>query len=322
MDKRQLKPQLQAFQRGLTGPVAVLMGGRSAEREISLKSGTAVLEALQRLGIPAEAVDTADSGWLRRLADRCTCAFVALHGPGGEDGTVQGALETLEIPYTGSGVLASALAIDKVRCKHLWRGMGLPTPAFFVLSETSEWSLISEQLGDSIVKPSREGSSIGMARASGAGELQRAFEAARRYGEVLAEEWISGEEYTVSVIGRETLPAIRLETDSAFYDYEAKYVSSSTRYHCPCGLSAADERRLSDLALQAYDSLGCSGWGRVDVMRDREGEFFLLEVNTIPGMTDHSLVPMAAKQAGLNFDELVVAILMASINGEVGDGSR
>ncbi len=316
------KSLTEQLQQQLGGPVMVLLGGRSSEREISLQSGAAVLAALQRAGVDARAVDTADSDWMARLQGGCGCAFIALHGMGGEDGTAQGALEMLGIPYTGSGVLASALAIDKLRCKQLWQGIGLPTPAFAQLRADSDWALLNEQLGgNSIVKPSCEGSSIGMARAANATELEAAYRAASAYGEVLAEEWISGEEYTVAILGGEALPAIRLETDSSFYDYEAKYLSNDTRYLLPCGLDESAEARLQDLALQAFDSLGCRGWGRVDVMRDGHGEFFLLEVNTIPGMTDHSLVPMAAKHAGMSFDELVLRILREALAGTGGDGA-
>ena len=295
------------------GKLAVLLGGRSAEREISLKSGAAVVGAFQRLGIAVEAIDVAEANWMQRLSGEFRQVFIALHGPGGEDGTVQGALECLDIKYTGSGVMASALAMDKFRCKLLWLGLGLSTPRFVELTATSDWQGIIDDLGPVIVKPACEGSSIGMARAASAGELSDAWQNAQAYGRVFAEQWISGSEYTVAILNDKALPAIKLETDAAFYDFNAKYISDETRYLCPCGLSAAEEQELSDLALAAFTSLGCAGWGRVDVMRDAAGTFYLLEVNTVPGMTDHSLVPMAAKQAGLNFDELVFAILAGSV---------
>lgn len=299
----------------IQGEVAVLLGGCSAEREVSLKSGQAVLEALQRQGIAVRAFDTAAADWLPALADSgIRYAFIALHGPVGEDGAVQGALDCLGIHYTSSGVMASALAMDKLRCKQLWRGIGLPTPEFAVLTETSDWQGLVARWGEIIVKPACEGSSVGMARASSAAELQAAFTAARTYaGDIIAEQWIAGREYTVAILGRRALPAIRLETDHAFYDYDAKYISNTTRYICPSELPAAQEQALCELALAAFDSLGCRGWGRVDFMQNAAGEFLLLEVNTIPGMTDHSLVPMAARAAGMDFDALVLAILQLCV---------
>ncbi|MBW2940207.1 D-alanine--D-alanine ligase [Zhongshania sp. CAU 1632] len=301
------------------GKLAVLFGGHSAEREISLKSGAAVTAAFQRQGIAVEAIDVADRGWMQRVEADFSHTFIALHGPGGEDGTVQGALECLGVTYTGSGVMASALAMDKFRCKLLWLGMGLSTPKFIELTAASDWAAIIADLGSVIVKPACEGSSIGMSRAASAEELQSAWQNAQAYGRVFAEQWVVGSEFTVAILNGVALPAIKLETDAAFYDFNAKYLSNDTRYLCPCGLSASDELELSELALAAFTSLGCEGWGRVDVMRDSDGRFYLLEVNTVPGMTDHSLVPMAAKQAGLDFEQLVRAILLASIDeGELG----
>lgn len=294
------------------GQIAVLLGGDSAEREVSLRSGAAVLDAFARLGIPATAIDTRDADWMQQLTPFSHC-FLALHGPGGEDGTVQGALECLGKRYTGSGVMASALAMDKLRCKLLWLGQGLSTPKFVELDERSDWQAISRRLGQAIVKPACEGSSIGMSRADSAAELEAAWHTAKAYGRVFAEQWITGGEYTVAVLEHEALPAIRLETDAAFYDFNAKYLSNSTRYHCPAGLSDEEEQSLRQLAVQAFDAVGCRGWGRVDVMRDERGRFYLLEINTVPGMTDHSLVPMAAKQAGMNFDQLVLRIVMSSL---------
>ncbi len=292
--------------------LAVLLGGNSAEREVSLRSGAAVIEAFERQGIAVTAIDPADADWLLQLSGFSHC-FLALHGPGGEDGTVQGALECLGVNYTGSGVMASALAMDKLRCKLLWLGCGLSTPKFVELHSGSDWQAIAAELGEVIVKPACEGSSIGMSRASGAAQLQAAWQTAMPYGRVFAEQWISGAEYTVAILDGEPLPAIRLETDAEFYDFNAKYVSNSTRYHCPAGLAERDEQALRRLALEAFDAVGCSGWGRVDVMCDSRGRFYLLEVNTVPGMTDHSLVPMAAKQAGINFDQLVLRILRSSL---------
>jgi D-alanine-D-alanine ligase len=304
----------QDWKKTLRTPVAVLMGGNSAEREISLQSGNAVLEALQQQGIDAVALDTADQDWLLRIQNNHAHSFVALHGVGGEDGTIQGALEMLGISYTGSGVMSSALAMDKLRTKQLWQGIGLPTPNFAVLSEESDFAGLMEQWGEAIVKPSHEGSSIGMSRASGAEGLRQAYVTAKQYDRsVLAEQWITGAEYTVAILGDKALPAICLETDHSFYDYDAKYLADDTRYICPCGLSAEKEKLLQQLALLAFDSLGCKGWGRVDFMQNQQGEFLLLEVNTVPGMTSHSLVPMAAKAMGLEFSELVVEILRLSV---------
>lgn len=293
------------------GRVAVLMGGTSAERTISLKSGSAVLAALRDRGVDAAGIDTRDVDVTRLAADGYARAWVALHGRGGEDGTIQGALEYLGIPYTGSGVLGSALSMDKLRTKMLWRAAGLPTPEFAVVSARGDLDAAADGVGfPLIVKPVREGSSIGMAKVTDRRELESAWRAAAAFDEnVLLERWIDGPEYTASVLGSEVLPLIHLETPRTFYDYEAKYESSTTRYHCPCGLPAEDERRLADLAAEAFDVLGASGWGRVDFMRDADGGPQLLEVNTIPGMTDHSLVPMAAQQAGMDFGELVWRIL-------------
>ena len=240
--------------------------------------------------------------------------FIALHGGDGEGGSVQGALDSIDVTYTGSGVMASAIALDKVRCKYLWRGMELPTPSFCELSINSHWDDIIRQWGKVIVKPASEGSSIGMAIATTGTELKAAYEIASQYqGAVMAEQWVQGAEFTVAILGKETLPVIRLETDHGFYDYEAKYISTDTRYICPCGLSANQEQELKKMALDAFHSVGCEGWGRVDFMQDESDNFFLLEVNTVPGMTDHSLVPMAAKEASVNFEELVAEILRLSL---------
>jgi len=295
---------------GKFGRVAVLMGGTSAERAVSLKSGAAVLKALGDRGVQAEGID-AGHDVLERLSEGYDRVFIALHGRGGEDGVMQGALETMGLPYTGSGVLASSLAMDKLRTKALWRGFDLPTPEYVRLGADTDWNQIIDRLGlPLIVKPVHEGSSIGMAKVEKAEELEAAWRAAAGYDdEVIAERWITGGEYTVALLNGEPLPAIRLETPRTFYDYEAKYQSETTLYHCPAGLTAVEEQEIGQLAVSAFEALGCRGWGRIDVMRDREGRFWLIEANTIPGMTDHSLVPMAAKAAGIGFEELVWRIL-------------
>ena len=294
------------------GRVAVLCGGASAEREISLASGAACLAALHAKGVDAHRFDPAEDSLDSLLAfDR---AFIALHGPGGEDGTVQGALETLRIPYTGSGVLGSALAMDKLRSKWVWQAMGLPTPAFRVLRDDDDLAPALAALGLPLfVKPLSEGSSLGTTRVDQADALASAYHQARAYGQaVLVEQCIDGPEYTVALLNDAALPAIRIEVDDAFYDFEAKYRSEATRMVIPSGLSQSAETRLNTLCQRAFAALGASGWGRVDVMADAQGEFWLLEVNTIPGMTDHSLVPAAALAADISAQELVWQILLTS----------
>ncbi|PVY78828.1 D-alanine-D-alanine ligase [Tamilnaduibacter salinus] len=293
------------------GRVAVLMGGDSAEREVSLKSGAAVTSALVSAGVDAFSRDV--QGTLLNVArdpdfDR---AFIALHGRGGEDGTVQAILSEAGLPYTGSGVLASALAMDKLRTKYVFEGCGLPTPRFRAMASEDEADDILASLRCPLsVKPSREGSSIGIRKVATKDELLDAFgEAVTHDTHVLVEEWIEGAEFTVSLLQGHALPAIGLSTDNTFYDYEAKYLSDDTSYRIPCGLSTDDELRLQQLSLEAFRVLGCRTWGRVDIMQDADGQFWLLEVNTVPGMTDHSLVPMAADAAGYGFSELVVRIL-------------
>jgi len=294
------------------GRIAVLLGGDSAEREISLKSGNAVLQALHSLGADALAYDPSERG-LSGLPD-FDRAFIALHGRGGEDGVIQGALETLGVPYTGSGVLGSALSMDKHRSKLLWRGAGLPTPPFHPLRGADDLHRAVEALGlPLMVKPSREGSSIGMTRVEAEADLRQAWESAARFDtDVLAEAWIEGEEYTVSLLGDQVLPSIRLQTPRGFYDFEAKYRATDTAYHCPSGLPEREEAAMGALAREAFAALGGEGWGRVDFMRDGSGNLWLLEVNTIPGMTDHSLVPMAAAVVGMGMPELVWRILRGS----------
>ena len=313
----------------LQGEIAVLMGGTASEREISLQSGAAVLQGLRELDLPAVGIDTADDviGTLQRSSP--ALAFIAVHGAGGEDGKLQAVLEYLGVPYTGSGVLASALAMDKLRSKHIWRGLGLPTPAYSLLdpvplqdSKTSQHAAINhykkvlDSLGGSVfVKPVAEGSSFGMAIANSAGELEQAYLAACAFGQpVMAECLVRGPEYTVAIVNGRCLPSIRIETARSFYDFDAKYHDDDTRFHVPSGLDAQLESGLQRLALEAFNALGCSGWGRVDVMRDAaSGAFYLLEVNTVPGLTGHSLVPMAAAAAGLTFKDLVAEVIQAAI---------
>ncbi|MDG1311420.1 MAG: D-alanine--D-alanine ligase [Porticoccaceae bacterium] len=297
------------------GRVGLLYGGTSSEREISLMSGYAVHKAMLSLGIDVVAID-ADENLLQTLpSHNLDRVFIALHGPGGEDGTLQGALEYLGIPYTGSGVLASALAMDKLRCKQMWQGIGLPTADFAVLEEESNWPDIMQRLGGkAMVKPACEGSSIGMSPAETEQQLQQAWAEASRFGAtVIAEPLMEGEEYTVAILGDQVLPSVRIQASAVFYDYQAKYFSDETQYFCPSGLSDELETELRTLCMNAFRSVGCSGWGRVDVMVDNQGKFQLLEVNTVPGMTGHSLVPMAAEAAGLKFEQLVQAILEESI---------
>ncbi|PCJ91068.1 MAG: D-alanine--D-alanine ligase [Porticoccaceae bacterium] len=297
------------------GRVGVLYGGTSAERDISLLSGQCVIKSLQRSGVDVVPIDVS-ADLLQRLPEhQLDRALIMLHGPGGEDGSLQGALQFYGLPYTGSGVFSSALAMDKLHSKQFWQGVDLPTPKFAVLNETTDWQETLDALGGVVmVKPSHEGSSLGMTRADSPEVLKEAWRAAAKLdSSVIAEQWVAGAEYTIAILDGEVLPAIKLETEHTFYDYDAKYLASDTRYLCPCGLSPQDEKSLRELAKKAFDSLNCSGWGRVDVMANSHGEFFLLEVNTVPGMTDHSLVPMAAAAAGYNFDQLVLKILDSSL---------
>lgn len=293
------------------GKVAVLMGGNSAEREISLKSGRAVLAALLRQGIDAVMIDTANE-WLSQLTTyRFDRVFIALHGRGGEDGVIQGLLDSIGLPYTGSGVLGAALAMDKYRTKLIWQGSGLPTPPSQLLTHKLDLNQIVEKLGlPLMVKPVLEGSSVGMSKVNRREELESAWETAAQYHcDVLVERYITGPEYTASILNDVVLPLIRLETPRDFYDFAAKYHDPHTTYICPCGLPPDQEQSLQQLAKQAFLAINASGWGRVDFICDQTGQPWLLEVNTVPGMTDHSLVPMAAKTAGIAFDELVLRIL-------------
>jgi D-alanine-D-alanine ligase len=298
------------------GRVAVMMGGDSAERAVSLNSGAEVLAGLQSAGVDAFGIDVHQDDILAlvrvREFDR---VFIALHGRGGEDGSLQAILGQARIPYTGSEVMSSALAMDKLRTKYVFAGAGLPTPAFRLMTRVDQAVAIFAELGAPLsVKPAREGSSIGVRRVESGAELAEAFtEAAAHDPMVLVEHWVDGAEYTVAVLGEDALPAIGLSTDHVFYDYEAKYLANDTRYQVPCGLPEAEEKYLQELSVAAFRVLGCRSWGRVDVMRDTNGDFWLLEVNTVPGMTDHSLVPMAARAAGMSFPELVVRILVDTL---------
>jgi D-alanine-D-alanine ligase len=298
------------------GKVVVLMGGPSAEREVSLKSGAAVLAALKRRGVDAHGLDVGPDVLTRLAAGKYHRAFIALHGRLGEDGVIQGALEVLGLPYTGSGVLGSALGMDKRRCKHLWSATGVPTPEFVVLEAGGDFARAGARLGFPVfVKPACEGSSIGVSKVRRAEELPAAWEKAAKYDAcVLAERFIDGPEITAALLGDRVLPLIRIETPREFYDYEAKYLTDDTRYVCPSGLDAAAEKKAQQLARAAFEALGCSGWGRVDFMLDKGGHPYVLEVNTVPGMTDHSLVPKAARAAGIEFEELVLRILETSFS--------
>lgn len=294
------------------GKVGVLFGGDSAEREISLQSGNAVLSALQRANVDAVGLDVKDDVLNRIQQAELDKVFIMLHGVGGEDGRVQALLNYLNLPFTGSAHPASALAMDKLRSKQLWNGMDLPTPEFRVLARDSDWKAVLDQLGGEVmVKPSHEGSSLGMSKANSAEGLKVAYEKAEAFDcEVIAERVISGAEYSIAILADRALPPIELYTDNVFYDYDAKYVSDDTQFICPANLSEEKSKEISELALCAFQSLGCKGWGRVDVMADQKGNFYVLEVNTIPGMTDHSLVPIAAKTAGISFEQLVLDILL------------
>ena len=295
------------------GKVAVLMGGPSAEREISFLSGNAVLKALVEKRIDAHAFDPAERALWALKEERFDRAFIALHGRFGEDGTVQGALETLKIPYTGSGVMASALAMDKWRTKLVWQATGIPTPRYQMVTATTDWMRLVAELGlPLIVKPVREGSTIGLTKVTGVdhGELALAYgEAAKHDDLVLVEEFVAGTELTVSILDRRALPLIRIEAPQGNYDYHAKYFSNHTKYFCPCGLPADVEHEIQVASLAAFDIVGCTGWGRLDLILRPDGTYSFLEVNTSPGMTGHSLVPIAANAAGIPFADLCVAIL-------------
>ena len=298
------------------GKVAVLLGGKSAEREVSLDSGTAVLEALVRSGINAEAFDPQERSVTELVNyDR---AFIVLHGRGGEDGQIQGALEWLNVPYTGTGVQGSAIGMDKVKTKQVWQGSELPTAPYRIVTKDSDATDIVNALGlPLIIKPVHEGSSIGSKVEKIEDFAEAITKATEHDAVVMAEKWITGREYTIVVLNGQALPVIRLEPpqDVAFYDYEAKYQRNDVQYGIPCGLSEAEEQQLKALSLRAFQAVGASGWGRIDAMQDEQGNFWLLEVNTVPGMTSHSLVPKAAAAVGYSFDELCVAILEQTLTG-------
>jgi D-alanine-D-alanine ligase len=294
------------------GKVAVLLGGKSAEREVSLMSGSGVLKALRSKGVDAHAFDPAERDLFDLKREGFARCFIALHGRGGEDGTVQGALEVLGVPYTGSGVLGSAIGMDKWRSKMIWLASGLPTPRYRILTARDDWDAVARDLGlPLIVKPANEGSTLGLTKVTAASQLQQAYElAADRYHDLaLAEQYIEGPEYTAGIVGDTALPLIRIEAPQGNYDYQNKYFTDDTKYICPCGLPASKEEALQALALQAFRLIGCAGWGRVDLMLDAKGDPWLLEVNTSPGMTGHSLVPMAARAVGVSYEELCVRIL-------------
>ncbi|MAA70142.1 MAG: D-alanine--D-alanine ligase [Bermanella sp.] len=295
------------------GKVAVLLGGNSAERAVSLKSGSAIYEALKAQDVDVVKIDTQHNLIAQLDQHQADVAFIALHGTGGEDGTVQGLLEFYGLPYTGSGVKASAICMDKWRTKLIWQGLNLPTPGFVLAKEKQQLDAFCEQVGFPLmVKPALEGSSIGISKVKSQSQIAGAFDAAFNTGSpVLAEQFITGKEFTVAILNGKPLPAIQLKPANEFYDYEAKYIQDDTEYLLPCGLSPEKELELQTLALKAYESLDCKGWGRVDVMQDEQEQFWLIEVNTVPGMTDHSLVPMAAKAAGIDFKQLVFEILAA-----------
>jgi len=298
------------------GRVVVLMGGESAEREVSLQSGAGVLKALQNKGVRAEGLDAGSDLLARLIAGRYDRAWIALHGRGGEDGTLQALLGFLKVPFTGSGVLGSAICMDKLRTKRLLQGAGLPTPRYCVIRNEADLTEAGEQLGlPLMVKPSDEGSSIGMSKVERPEQIKAAWDLASGFNcDVFAEEWVAGPEFTAAVLQGQALPLIRIETDNKFFDYQAKYLSDDTRYLCPCGLPAPEERRLQETALAAFEAVGARGWGRVDIMVSPQAGPLILEINTVPGMTSHSLVPMAAAAAGTGFDDLVWRILETSFD--------
>lgn len=299
------------------GKVAVLMGGSSAERDISLISGQAVLEALLDMRINAHKVDTANDVSSQLQQGRFDRAFIVLHGRGGEDGEIQGVLSSLSMPFTGSDMTGAVLSMNKMISKQIWLQQGLPTAQFEQVTLNTDVNDIASRIGLPLfIKPVNEGSSIGMSKVNSVAELSQAIALAAEYdAEVIAEQWIDGEEYTVSILKGAALPTIQLKTPNEFYDFEAKYQADTTEYLCPCGLNEQQEQQCQKIAVDAFNSLRMEGWGRVDFMRDKSGQFYLLEANSIPGMTDHSLVPMAAKQAGLSFADLVWQILETSMEG-------
>ena len=305
----------------MTGKVAVLMGGPSAEREISLISGKAVLEALRSRGVDAHAFDPAEREILDLRREGFARAFIALHGRFGEDGTLQGALETLRIPYTGSGVMASALAMDKWRTKLIWHAAGIPTPRFEMVTAAADWAGVARKLGlPLIVKPVREGSTLGITKVARAEELPAAHALAARYDRlVMAEEFVAGKELTASILGETALPLVRIEAPQGNYDYRNKYFTDETKYYCPAGLAEKLEQEIRAVALESFRVLGCRGWGRADLIVRADGSYSFLEMNTSPGMTGHSLVPIAARAAGMDYPELCMRVLAgARLDGQEG----
>ena len=298
------------------------MGGRSAEREISLQTGAAILAALRRQGVDAWEIDAGETVVSDLVGGGFDRVFNALHGRGGEDGVIQGALEALNLPYTGSGVLGSALSMDKLRCKWIWQRLGLPTPDFTLVRSEDDLATAARELGFPLMlKPVHEGSSLGAARVGAREDLRRAWVNASRYDDdVICERWMPGGDYTVGILHGHALPAIKIETDREFYDYQAKYLDDDTRYLCPCGLPQELEAELAGLALQAFDAIGASGWGRADILLDENHRPSLIDVNTVPGMTGHSLVPMAAGRTGLDFDNLVLRVLDTSLPATAAAG--
>lgn len=296
------------------GRVAVLMGGCSAEREVSLRSGQAVLSALVDAGVNAFGLDLGADAVAQLSAEKLDTAFIALHGRGGEDGSIQGVLEWLRIPYTGSGVMASALGMDKYKCKQVWQGLGLPTPASKLIDATTQAEELVAELGlPLMIKPAHEGSSLGMSKITRVEQFDAAYAKASQYDRsILAESFVQGAEFTASLVGDQALPLIGLKTSHDFYDFDAKYAAKDTEYLLPCGLSTAEEQALQQLSLKAYKALGCEGWGRIDLMVDAQNQPWLLEVNTSPGMTATSLVPQAAAFKGQNFQALVLEILASA----------
>lgn len=301
------------------GRVGVLCGGLSPERPISLQSGEAVYRGLREAGVDAALIDIGENPIQQLTEAKIDRAFLILHGPGGEDGTIQGLLEAMNIPYTGSGVAASALAMDKYRTKLLWRGRGLPTARFELLHSNADWEEILSRLGGKVmVKPACEGSSLGMSSASSVSELEQAYiNAVSHDTTVIAERWLEGREFTVPIIGGDVFPAIEITNDQEFYTYDAKYLSENTRYLCPAPVDGVVLEEMNRISLAAFETLGCENWGRVDLMMDESGLLMLLEANTAPGMTSHSLVPMSAAQAGLSFSDLVVRILKLSFENQI-----
>lgn len=313
-EKTLVRTPVRASQMSEFGKVAVLFGGRSSEREISMQSGQNILAALLRQGIDAHGIDPDQHLAQKLIEGKFDRAFVALHGKEGEDGVIQGLLQMLGIPFTGSGVAASALAMDKARAKLVMHGLRIPTPAFGIAKTAEQAQSIAQKVGFPVcVKPVSEGSSIGVTRVNQGNEISNAYEKAAQYGDVIIEKWIEGKNLTVAVVGETVMPSIEIRTSSEFYDFNAKYESEETQYICPAPLSMAKERTLRELAYRAFCALGCDGWGRVDFMQDAQGKCWVLEVNTIPGMTSHSLVPMAAKAAGIDFDKLVLTILETTL---------